>query len=100
MQKKNLTLPAKVLVTESVMVEGPEITKELKSSRNCNQCIFSYFAKNEFNFRCTWQTLGSHLQILTRQAPDSVPEASKYVQFSLLVSPHLMVTVRYILLTF
>ena len=31
-----LTLPIKVLVTESVMVDGPAITKELKSNRNCN----------------------------------------------------------------
>ena len=40
----------------------------------------------------TWQTLESHLQILTEQPPISAPVDSKYVQFSLDLAPQLTVT--------
>ena len=60
--------------TDTVAVEGPEITKFWKSS-------------------LIWQMSVLHLQILTSQAPLlTVVEESKYVIFSATCAPQLTVT--------
>lgn len=61
--------------TEVVEVEGPDITKLLKSN-------------------LIWQTLELHLQISAAQAPLAKLEASKYVQFSAVDAPHPKVNVQ------
>ena len=60
--------------TDTVAVEGPEMTKFWKSS-------------------LIWQMSVLHLHILTSQAPLlTVVEESKYVMFSELTAPQLIVT--------
>ena len=84
---------------ESVSVDGPVMIKLLKSRRIWKKNLEHLVECKPLNYENwiishTWQISSEHGQILLLHAPDPKLEESKYVQFSLVVAPHPIVTVN------